>query len=150
MSNVLSKDQIIELISGTRHCSQIVAGQWAEDVGIDKEQMVRMMAPFGGGGFHGEMCGAAAGALAVIGAEYGHFDLGDTEQNEEMIARTSEFLSKFEERFGTVLCRELLEDYDLDFSREGDLERAMGTTVFFDVCPDFIQGALEILEEVME
>ena len=148
MGNVLDKNEIIRQVSGCRHCSQIVIGQWADELGLDEEMAIRMMAPFGGGAFDGEMCGAVSGALAAIGARYGHYELGDQEGNLRMIAKVSEFKKMFKERNGALACRELLQDYD--FSREGDLERAMQSTVFFDKCPYFMISALEILEEIME
>ena len=148
MSNTLTKSEIIDLVTQCRHCSQVVFGQWAEDLGLDEETAIRVMAPFGGGAFDGEMCGAVSGALAVIGARYGHYELGDMEGNLRMIAKVTEFKNKFKERNGTLVCRELLEEYD--FSKEGDMERAMASGVCFDKCPNFIGSALEILEEIMD
>lgn len=148
MSNTLERDEIIRLVSGFRHCSQVVMGQWAEDLDLDVETAVRMMAPFGGGAFDGEMCGAVSGALAVIGARYGHYELGDAEGNMRMIAKVQEFKDRFKELNGTLVCRELLGEYDL--SREGDLEKAMASGIFFEKCPGFIGSALEILEEIMD
>ena len=60
MPHTLERDEILQLIAGLRHCSQIVIGQWAEDLGMDEETAVRLMAPFGGGAFEGEVCGAVA------------------------------------------------------------------------------------------
>jgi len=148
MANTLERSEIIRLVSGLRHCSQVVIGQWAEDLDLDEETAVRMMAPFGGGAFDGEMCGAVSGALAVIGARYGHYELGDSEGNMRMIAKVQEFKDKFKERNGTLVCRELLQEYDL--SKEGELERASESGIFFDKCPDFIGASLEILEEIMD
>ncbi len=146
--NCLERSEIIRLVSGLRHCSQVVAGQWAEELDLDEETVIRMMAPFGGGAFDGEMCGAVAGALAVIGAKYGHYELGDAEGNMKMIAKVTEFKQKFKERNGTLVCRQLLGDYD--FSKEGDLDKAMESGIFFEKCPGFIGSALEILEEIMD
>ena len=148
MANTLSKAEIIRLISNLRHCSQIVAGQWAEDVDLDEETFVRMMAPFGGGCNEGEVCGAVVGALAVIGARYGHYEFGDAEGNARMIAKITEFKKKFKERHGSIVCRDLLEKYD--FSREGDAQKAVESGIFFEKCTNYIGSALEILEEIMD
>lgn len=148
MSNTLDRNEIIRLVSGFRHCSQVVIGQWAEDLGLDEETAIRMMATFGGGAFDGEMCGAVSGALAVIGARYGHYELGDSEGNMRMIAKVQEFKDKFKERNGTLVCRQLLGDYDL--SKEGELDRAFESGIFFEKCPVFIESSLEILDEIME
>ena len=148
MPHTLERDEILQLIAGLRHCSQIVIGQWAEDLGMDEETAVRLMAPFGGGAFEGEVCGAVAGALAVIGAKYGHYEFGDAEQNQIMIGKATEFKQKFKERNGSIVCRNLLGDFD--FSKPGEVERAQQSGVLLEKCPDFIGSALEILEEVME
>ena len=148
MGNALERSEIIRQASGFRHCSQVVIGAWAEELDLDEETAIRVMAPFGGGAFDGEMCGAVSGALAVIGARYGHCELGDMEGNMRMIAKVTEFKQKFKERNGTLVCRELLKDFDL--SKEGDLERAMESGVFFEKCPGFIGSALEILDEIMD
>ena len=146
-NNKLDRAEILRQVSGSRHCSQVVMGAWAEELDLDEETVIRMMAPFGGGAFDGEMCGAVSGALAVIGARYGHYELGDVEGNMRMIAKVTEFKQKFKERNGTLVCRQLLGDYDL--SKEGDLQRAVESGVFFEKCPNFIASALEILDEIM-
>ena len=148
MGNALERSEILRQVMGFRHCSQVVIGAWAEDLDLDEETAIRMMAPFGGGAFDGEMCGAVSGALAVIGARYGHYELGDAEGNARMIAKLTEFKQAFKERNGTLVCRELLGDYDL--SKEGDLQRAVESGIFFEKCPDFIASSLEILDEIMD
>ena len=112
MGNTLERNEIISLVTGLRHCSQVVIGQWAEDLDLDEETAVRMLAPFGGGAFDGEMCGAVSGALAAIGARYGHYEFGDEEGNARMIAKTTEFKQRFKEANGSLVCRELLKKYD--------------------------------------
>ena len=148
MSHTLTKSEIMSLFAGHRHCSQVVMGQWAEDVDLDEETAIRMMAPFGGGAFDGEMCGAVCGALAVIGARYGHYELGDNEGNLRMQAKVKQFKDAFKERYGTLVCRELLGEYD--FSRPGDDKKAAESGIFFDKCTGFVGSALEILEEIMD
>lgn len=150
MNDVLSKMDILELSMGGRHCSQIVAGQWAEDLDLDEETFIKVVSPFGGGGFHGEMCGAVLGALAVIGAAYGASELGDDEQDQIMIEKTREFNRRFEEKFGTVVCRDLLKEYGLDYAREGELIRSKETNASVEVCSECVKEALEILEDIIE
>ncbi len=147
MKNSLKKEDICALFGGYRHCSQIVISQWAEEFGMDEEQAIQLMAPFGGGCFQGEVCGAVSGAMAVIGLAYGHSVIGDEEGNIQMMGITAEFIERFKEKHGTIICRELLQDYD--FSKDGDLERAMNDGVCFDICPTIVQDALTILEEII-
>lgn len=48
-------------------CSQVVAGEFADKLGMEKAQMRKMSACFGGGMQCGETCGAVTGALIVLG-----------------------------------------------------------------------------------
>ena len=146
MGSTMDKGEIKRLFTGHIHCSQIVAGQWAEYLDMDPETVRRMAAPFGGGCFDGQICGCVAGALLVIGAEYGHCEPGDTEGNERLISKTKAFTDRFKERFGTLLCKVLV---GYDFSVPGQREEAAGSGVFLVKCPEYVNGALEILDEIM-
>ena len=149
MNRTLSIEKIAELNSRGRHCSQVVAGAWAERLGLDKDTVLRIISPFGGGGFHGEMCGAISGALAMIGAVYATSKLDDQEKDAVMIEKVREFESRFEERFGSIVCRELLKEYGVDYAREGDRERAKETDASDRICRPCMRGALEILEDML-
>lgn len=147
MSSTMERNEIIKNFTGCIHCSQIVVGQWAEILGLDAETSVRMAGPLGGGCFCGNVCGCVSGALLVLGAEFGHCQLGDQEGNARMLEKIEAFKTAFLERFGTLNCRELI---GYDFSKEGDFQKAQEAGVFFQKCPDFVNGALEILDEIME
>ena len=81
-------------------CSQVVAGAFAEELGITQEEAYKMAAGFGGGMGIGETCGAVVGAMIVLGMKYGHFDTEHMEQKEIMNAKRAEFL----EKFGKKIC----------------------------------------------
>lgn len=147
MKTTLPRGEILRLFQGSIHCSQIVLSQWAEELGYDREEACRMAAPFGGGCFRGDTCGAVAGAMIAIGLRYGHCEAGDVEGNAAMIAKTKEFQEKFIEKHGTLDCRELI---GYDFSEEGEFEKAMESGILFEKCPDFVNDALAILDEMME
>lgn len=142
----MDRDEIIKLFEGKIHCSQIVAGQWAEKMGLDKDTVMRMAGPLGGGCFHGDVCGCVSGALMMIGAAFGHCEPGDEEGNDRMIEISAEFKERFEEECGSLRCRDLT---GYDFSIEGDLEKAFAAGVTRERCPGYVQTALEILDEIM-
>lgn len=142
----LKKQEIVEKFQGSIHCSQIVLGQWAEELGYDKEEAMRMAAPFGGGLFNGDTCGAVAGAMIAIGMRYGHCTPGDVDGNAAMMAKVKEFLDKFNEKHGSHICRQLI-GYDIGVP--GEFEKAVETGVVFDRCPNYVNTALEILDEIM-
>ena len=149
MSNLISKEEIHELMMNGRHCSQVVFGQWAEDLGLDKDTAIKIISAFGGGACHGEICGAISGGLAAIGTKYGTCKFNDPDQDVIMKETSEEFIRRFKEKYGTVLCRDLLKEYDIDFARPGDRQKAKETGVPKQVCPEYVHGALEILEEMM-
>lgn len=144
---MITKEEVLELFDQSMHCSQIVAGEMADGLGYDKAEMVRVAAPFGGGMFRGDTCGAVAGALMAIGMKYGHCEPGDTVQDEICVARTAEFLERFEARFGGIVCRDIL---GYDMSVEGEFDKAKESGRVAEVCPGFVVGALEILDDMMD
>jgi len=103
-------------------------------------------APFGGGGFRGDMCGAVAGALMAIGLRYGHTEIGDAAGDEALKAKVAEFQKKFIEKEGSLVCRELTGH---NFSEDGAFEEAKEKGVIASKCPRCVNSALEILDEIL-
>lgn len=89
---------------------------------------MRLGACFGGGMSRGEVCGAATGALLALGMRKGQVEPGDMEGKKVSREVAKAFLSDFEERFGSYLCRELIK-------RNGRR-----------ICSEVIAGAVEIME----
>lgn len=146
MEKTLKRSEILRQFQGHIHCSQIVLSQWAEELGFDRDDCLRMAAPFGGGCFRGDTCGAVAGAMIAIGMRYGHCETGDVDGDEAMKEKVAEFQSRFMEKYGALACRELT---GFDFSKEGEFEKAIESGVIFGKCPDIVNCALEVLEEIM-
>ena len=143
---MLTAEHIINEFKGKIHCSQQVLREWAEELGYSREEASRMAAPFGGGMFRGDTCGAICGAMMAIGMKYGHHEHGDFEKNEAMIEKIEEFNREFIARNGSTICRDLV---GRDFSVEGERKKALESGKIFEVCPKFVQDALDILDEIM-
>ena len=143
---MLTQDEVRDLFTQRFHCSQIVFREWAEELGIDEAEAARIAAPLGGGMFRGDTCGAVGGAMLVIGARYGACEANDKESDLRMQAKVKEFLEQFTERFGDTCCRNLL---GYDFSQPGEYLKAARAGVMMKQCPDYVTGALEILEDIM-
>lgn len=143
---MLTQDEVRELFMQRFHCSQIVFREWAEELGIDEAEAARIAAPLGGGMFRGDTCGAVSGALLAIGARYGAWQANDKESDRLMQEKIKEFQQQFAERFGATCCRELL---GYDFSQPGEYVKAGRAEVMMAQCPDYVVGALEILEDIM-
>ncbi|MBR2783780.1 MAG: C_GCAxxG_C_C family protein [Firmicutes bacterium] len=143
---MLTQDEIREQFMQRYHCSQVVIREWAEELGLDKDQASQLAAPLGGGMFRGDTCGAVAGAMLVIGARYGHFQPNDVENDQISQQKVKEFQDAFTARFGTTICRELLH---YDFSQPGEMMKAAQAGVMMKQCPGYVEAALEILDDIM-
>ena len=82
-------------------CSQVVAGAFAEELGITQEEAYKMAAGFGGGMGIGETCGAVVGAMIVLGLKFGHCDTEHMEQKDIMNAKKSRVPDKIS---GKIWC----------------------------------------------
>ena len=125
-------------------CSQSVLSTLAPELGLDEETALKIASAFGGGMVrHGEVCGAVTGALMVLGLKYG----SSNPDEEEAVREASQALMKrFEEKNGSLLCRELL-GYRLIVPEE--LEAAKESGIFKTVCPLMVHNATTLAEEIM-
>jgi C_GCAxxG_C_C family probable redox protein len=123
-------------------CSQSVFSAFASRFGLTDEQALKLASPFGGGVAHqGQVCGAVTGALMAIGLARGNATL---DQKDETYRLAEEYLERFQERHGTILCRELI---GVDISTPEGLQRAREQDVFKSICPRLVQDATELVEE---
>lgn len=60
--------------------------------------------------------------------------------------KAEEFMNKFIEKNGTVVCRELL---GYDVSKPEDMEKIKELDLFKSTCPKMIQCATEIVAEML-
>jgi len=130
------------------NCSQAVFSTYAPLLGLDRETALRVAAPFGGGmGRTGETCGAASGALMVIGLKCGQPTAGDKEAKEKTYSLAAEFLNRFAARNnGCVKCRELL---GFDVGNPQDQQAAREQGLFETLCPKFVRDAAELVEQLL-
>ena len=137
----------VEYFCNNFNCSQSVFATFATEYGIDEELALKLGTDFGGGARMGELCGAVSGALLVLGLRCGHCKCGDTETKQKSYAIASEYMHRFIEKQGSVVCRDLLE-YDL--SKPEEMEQARQKNLFHTICPQMVKQAVEILDEMIE
>lgn len=142
----MKKEEIQKLFMQGIDCSQVVAGNFAEELGMDEETLRKVSACFGGGMMCGETCGAVTGALMVIGLKYGHSEEGDQEQKGKMQEKTAEFKKLFLEKYPSCMCRELLGH---DISKPGEMEKVLEKGLMMDFCPCVVEDVIEILGNVL-
>jgi C_GCAxxG_C_C family probable redox protein len=97
------------------NCAQAVAVAFSDLTGFDEQTSARMVSSFGGGmGRLREVCGAVSGMLFVLGILYGYDDPGDNEGKKELYTQVQSLAEQFRKEFGTIICRELLNNPPAD------------------------------------
>lgn len=125
-------------------CSQSVFSTLAPEMGLSEEMALKIASAFGGGmSHHGEVCGAVTGALMSLGLKFG----STSPENEETIRKASqELMKRFNEKNGSLLCRELL-GYHLIVPEER--KKAKESGIIRSLCPLLVQNAAELAVEIM-
>lgn len=143
----IHEEKAVEYYSQNFNCSQGVFTTYAVEHGIDEKLALRIATNFGGGARKGEMCGAVSGALMVLGLLYGHSEISDAETKAKAYAISEDYMNRFIDEHGSVVCRELL-GYDL--SKSDEREKIMEKDLFRTICPKMIRSAVRILDEILE
>ncbi|MGI5891843.1 MAG: C-GCAxxG-C-C family protein [Bacillota bacterium] len=143
---MMKEAEVIKNFEGGIDCSQIVFSEFSEQLGVDKETAKKIAASFGAGMWNGEVCGAVAGAMMVIGLKYGHTKLGDEKAKGQTIAKVNQFKEAFEREHGSIVCREIL-GYDIP----EELDIVMEQREFFkpEKCPSYVCTAIKILNDIL-
>ena len=127
-------------------CSQVILMDCAQALGMSREEAAKLAACFGGDMWQGDTCGAVSGALMAIGCKYGHSRPNDADKKNVMLAKLNEFQTKFKEKRGTLICRELL-GYDL--SKPEEMQKIMDEGLLTTLCPKVVCEAREVLQQVL-
>lgn len=142
-----SKKQIAtEYFENNFNCAQSVFTTFAVEEGIPEELALKIATQFGGGCRKGEVCGAVSGALMVLGLKYGHCHFYAPEEKAHAYGIGEEFMDRFIEKNGTVVCRELL-GYDL--TKPEEMAKIREQNLFDTICPRMVGSAVEIVQEML-
>ena len=139
-------EKALEVHAAGFNCAQSVFIPFAVDFGVDEQLALKLATCFGTGAKSGNICGAASGALMVLGLKYGHIDGPDAEQKKRAGDIAADLLARFKEINGSIICRELVggdlmnDDVRAVLKENGTLSR---------VCNKAIQTAVEITEQVL-
>ena len=127
------------------NCAQAIFSAYAEELGLERDQALKVATAFGGGmGRMGGACGAVTGAYLVLGLKYGMVNPDDQASKDKTYAAVQAFARQFRERFGALDCRDLL---GVDLSAPGGFALARDQQLFTRRCALFLQAAAEILDE---
>ena len=128
------------------NCSQAIVLAFADLVPMDESTLLKMASSFGGGmGRLREVCGSVSGMFMIAGLLYGYDGPETGEVKAEHYARIQELAKRFEEKHGTIICREML---GLSVHHDSPVPEAR-TKEYYQKrpCPEIIGDAAEILEQ---
>lgn len=134
-----SIDDAVKLFGDGYVCSQAVFAAFSQDLGLSKNQALKIGACFGSGMRKGEVCGACTGALMALGLKYGESKSKSNEVCEK-------FLDEFKKENGSFICRDLLE---CDISTEEGVKYARDNNLFKDFCPKMVESAAKITNDIL-
>ena len=91
------------------NCAQAVVLAFEDLTGLDKSTLLKLSSSFGGGlGRLREVCGSVSGMAIILGILYGYDDSSAQEEKSAHYTRIQEVAHAFEEKNGSIVCRELL------------------------------------------
>ena len=128
------------------NCSQSVALAFADLLPIDKDTLLMLASPFGGGMARmREVCGAVSGMFIVEGLLLGYSSPTAPGQKSELYAKANALGTKYAQINGSVVCREILSGV----THTGGIIPEKRTDEYYKKrpCADLVYTAAEILAE---
>jgi C_GCAxxG_C_C family probable redox protein len=93
-----------------RNCAKSTALAVMEEFGLGSMEVVKGLSPFPGFGGTGWMCGGVTGGLIALGLYFGSDDIQDYDAVGATIMAARQFMPRFEEEVGSVVCPKIHED----------------------------------------
>lgn len=131
------------------NCAQSVALAFADVVDLDKDTLLRAIAPFGGGmGRLREVCGAMSAVFAILGLLEGYSTPETGAPKLQLYAKVQELAAAFERENGTLICRDLMGLTEKHDSPEPEPR----TAEYYErrPCPGLVASAANILQQYLE
>ena len=131
------------------NCAQSVVLAFQDLLPAEEAMLSKMASSFGAGmGRLREVCGSVSGMFMAAGLLYGYDGPETGEKKAEHYARIQELAHRFEEKHGSIVCRELL---GLNVKHD-DPHPEERTEEYYRKrpCEEIIGDAAEILEKLIE
>ncbi|MBR2765587.1 MAG: C_GCAxxG_C_C family protein [Blautia sp.] len=131
------------------NCSQSIVKAFADLLPADEQMLLKMASSFGGGmGRLREVCGSVSGMFMIAGLLYGYDGPETGQVKADHYARIQELAHRFEEKHGSIVCRELL---NLGIRHDSPVPEAR-TKEYYKKrpCAEIIGDAAEILEQYIK
>jgi len=139
----------MELFKEGYNCSQSVFLAFEDQYDIDRKTALKLSSSFGGGmGRLREVCGAVSGMFMVAGLLYGYDNAKDYEGKTKHYERIQLLAKEFEERNGSIVCRQLL---GLGDGKDSYIPEKR-TDAYYQKrpCAELVGMAAAIMEQYME
>lgn len=145
----MRREKAMALFEEGYNCAQSVFLAFADLHGIDRQTAAALSSSFGGGmGRLREVCGAVSGMLLVLGVLYGYDDPRAREEKAEAYGRVQKLAAEFEEKNGSIVCRELL---GIHVKKDSPMPQER-TKEYYKKrpCKELVGDAAEILERYIK
>lgn len=129
------------------NCAQSVFAACGPCEGLSEQMCLAVAGPFGAGmGRIGEVCGAVTGALMVLGVRKGQeMATNPAQARGPLYAHVQALADAFEERNGSLLCRELT---GCDLRTPEGQEQFKSRDLHHTLCKGLVSCAVELLGEM--
>jgi C_GCAxxG_C_C family probable redox protein len=141
----IREEKATALFADGYNCAQAVLGAYCEDNGLDINTALKLASGFSGGVRCGEICGAVSGAIIVIGLKCGFYIENDYKQKGYCNKKSYEFIEKFKEENGSIMCRDLL---GVDIRHPDDHKTLSAKEAQGSICPKMVANAVRVLESM--
>lgn len=144
--NLTKEDIAAENFQCGYNCAQSVLLAYCDEIGFDKDTVLKLASSFGGGmGRMREVCGAVSALFMIAGILKGYTAPNDDETKQTHYQLIQDLATEFKSHFGTIICRELLGDDVADNSAKP----SQRTEKYYQSrpCSDFIKMAAKIAQE---
>lgn len=140
-------DEAVASFKSGFSCSQAVLSSFSEELGLDRDTANSVACGFGGGiARTGNICGAVAGAIMVIGMKYGKTRPDDNAAREKTYALVQQFIRDYTAKNGSISCPDLL---GYDMRDPVQFKEAQEKQVAARICPGLTSDAVIILERIL-
>lgn len=140
-------DLAVQMFVDGYSCAQSLLASFGPGYGLDRDLALRVAAPMGGGLSRTDgPCGAATGAILVLGLVHGQTSPDDDEGKERVRELTREFLRRYEMRKGSTMCTDILGH---NLSLPGVAEKVSAGELGKEPCSAAVRTAGEILLELL-
>ena len=132
------------------NCSQAVALAFADVLEIEKDTLLKIMLPYGGGmGRLRLTCGAVSGMAAIVGLVFAKAE-NSPENKKQTYAIVQELCGKFQKENGSLICGELLQGMKVPVEIGGVAEERTKEYYKKRSCGELVACAATILEEYLQ